>query len=251
MNLPERFDVAISFAQPQRPLAEALANIVRKAGFVVFYDAYYQADLWGAELPIIFDEIYRKRSRYCVIFKSREYAARMWTNVERRSAVARAIEDRGLAYVLPVDVDEAELPGIPPTIGHLALDKHTIEDIAQFLVAKLSSGSPDSLPNAMLAHPAVGQSFERLHQDASRSNGMAGLVIGSVPEGTQPLSTHARKAVQSWFTALAPRAVARQATSAGAWWTVENPPSSYVDWSGWVPGASSLCPAPVSTRSAS
>src|SRR5262249_54511247 len=35
------YDVAISFAGPQRPLAEELANRIREAGFKVFYDDFY------------------------------------------------------------------------------------------------------------------------------------------------------------------------------------------------------------------
>jgi len=41
------FDVAISFAGTERPLAEALANVVRDAGFRVFYDDFYPDALWA------------------------------------------------------------------------------------------------------------------------------------------------------------------------------------------------------------
>ncbi len=50
------FAVAFSFAGPQRPLAERLANMVRDAGFNVFYDAFYEADLWGKDLNVSFDD---------------------------------------------------------------------------------------------------------------------------------------------------------------------------------------------------
>jgi hypothetical protein len=39
-TIPERFDVAISFAGPQRSLALALAEILRAAGHSVFYDDF-------------------------------------------------------------------------------------------------------------------------------------------------------------------------------------------------------------------
>ena len=90
-----KFDVAISFAGTERDVAEQLAIRLRDAGYAVFYDNFYPADLWGKELPVFFDEIYRTKSQYCVIFVSKEYAKRMWTNRERMSAQARAIEEKG------------------------------------------------------------------------------------------------------------------------------------------------------------
>ncbi|MBI5284965.1 MAG: TIR domain-containing protein [Chloroflexi bacterium] len=137
--VPGEFDVAISFAGSERDHAEALARVVRDAGFEVFYDDFYKATLWGKDLPVLFDEIYRKRSRFCVIFVSAEYADRMWTNHERQSAQARAMEQRGVEYVLPIKVDGSDLPGMPGTIAYLSLADHSIEEIAQMLIEKLNS----------------------------------------------------------------------------------------------------------------
>src|SRR5947209_9143863 len=116
IELPEQFDVAISFAGPERQHASRLADLVRQAGFAVFYDDFYPAQLWGEDLVALFDEIYRKRARYCIIFKSQEYIQRIWTTHERRSAVARAVQERGKAYLLPIEVEDVELPGVPPTV---------------------------------------------------------------------------------------------------------------------------------------
>ncbi len=129
--------MAISFAGPQREHAERLATIARDAGFHVFYDNFYPAQLWGKDLPVFFDDIYRKRSRYCVIFVSAEYTQRMWTNHERQCAIARQIEQRGKEYILPVKVNDAELPGMPSTVGHLALAEHGIDKIGELLIEKL------------------------------------------------------------------------------------------------------------------
>ncbi|MGA7950266.1 MAG: TIR domain-containing protein, partial [Thiobacillaceae bacterium] len=85
-----------------------------------------------------FDEIYRKRSRYCVIFVSKDYKERMWTNHERQSAQARAVTERGREYILPVRVDGTELDGMPPTIGYVPVSKG-IDTIGQLLVKKLES----------------------------------------------------------------------------------------------------------------
>jgi len=130
------FDVAISFAGTDRKHAEVLASLVKKAGFSVFYDNYYSENLWGKDLVVTFDEIYRKRSRYCVIFVSKEYNENAWTIHERRSAQARALKEKGREYILPIKVEDVELEGMPQTIGYLSIERG-IDKIAASLIKKL------------------------------------------------------------------------------------------------------------------
>jgi hypothetical protein len=134
-----RYDVAISFAGTERPYAEELATRVHDAGFEVFYDGFYSEQLWGKDLASFFDRIYRKESRFCIMFVSGEYAERMWTNHERRSAQARALEERGSEYILPVRIDNTDLDGLPPSVGYVSLKQYSIEQIAGLLVEKLRS----------------------------------------------------------------------------------------------------------------
>lgn len=134
-----RYDVAISFAGPQRSQAQELAEATRRAGYEVFYDRFYAHELWGKDLATFFDDVFRKRSRFCVLFVSNEYATRMWTIHERRSAVARTLSERGSEYLLPVQVEAVEMPGLLPTIGYLSLADYTIPQIAELLERKLKS----------------------------------------------------------------------------------------------------------------
>lgn len=130
------FDVAISFAGTERNFAEELAVKVRAAGFHVFYDAFFPEELWGKNLGELFHDIYSKSSRYCVIFVSNEYLNREWTVHERRSAQERMLKEKGNEYILPIKVEDVELPGIPSTIGYLPITAG-IDDIADTLIKKL------------------------------------------------------------------------------------------------------------------
>ncbi len=134
--LPSNFDVAISFAGAERELAEKLAGILRAAGIAVFYDNFYPEHLWGKNLTAFLDEIYRKRAKFCVVFVSEEYKERKWTNHELRSAQAKALEQKGEEYILPVKVDDTELDGLPPNIGYVGISLG-IEKIAELLIKKL------------------------------------------------------------------------------------------------------------------
>jgi hypothetical protein len=136
-KLPDRFDVAISFAGPERQYAEELANRVLKAGFSVFYDGFYPEDLWGKDLVETFHEIYSRRANYCVIFVSEEYNSRAWTVHERRSAQERMLREKGKEYILPIKASAVDLPGLPSTIGYVSLKEIGIERIAAILVKKL------------------------------------------------------------------------------------------------------------------
>jgi TIR domain-containing protein len=139
---PEQFDVALSFAGTERVYAETLATIVRDAGYYVFYDNFYEEHLWGKDLYIFFDEIYRRKAHFCVMFISQEYRDRMWTTHERQSAQARALEEKGAEYILPIEVEQIELPGLRPTIKRIQLSpERSIKEIAQMLVRKLQAVS--------------------------------------------------------------------------------------------------------------
>lgn len=133
------YDVAISFARTEREYAEQLANIIKGASFNVFYDNFYPEQLWGKDLVAFFDSVYRKDSRFCVMFISAQYAERIWTTHERRSAQARALKERGREYILPIRIDDTDLEGLPPTVGYLSLDNYTIKDIASILIKKLQT----------------------------------------------------------------------------------------------------------------
>jgi hypothetical protein len=136
--LPDTFDVAISFAGTERSEAEKLAELVRQAGYAVFYDNFYPEQLWGKNLVVFFDEIFRKRARFCVMFISKEYRDRKWTIHEAQSAQARALEEKGQEYILPIQVDDIELDGLLPTVGYVPINMG-VERIAEMLVKKLQS----------------------------------------------------------------------------------------------------------------
>ena len=120
----------------------------------VFFDAFSEVDLWGKDLYEHLDEIYRKRSGYCVIFVSRHYARKPWTRHEQRSAQARELEDTS-EYILPVRLDDAELPGFLPTTAYISAVDRTPEDLASLIVRKISPrNSKVSIGNAVEPHTA-------------------------------------------------------------------------------------------------
>ena len=136
-----KYDVALSFAGEDREHAKALADLLKAGGYDPFYDENELANLWGKNLYDYLSSVYKDRARYCVMFLSKHYERKLWTNHERQLAQARAFQENR-EYILPVRLDDTEIPGIPPTVGYLDLRSMTIEEVYESLVMKLSDTIP-------------------------------------------------------------------------------------------------------------
>jgi len=135
--LDAQYDLAISFAGEDRPIVRSYAVAIKAQGFNIFYADFEEVDLWGANLYDTLDTIYRLKAHYCVLFLSKHYATKVWTNHERRSAQARALTENR-EYILPVKLDGTEIPGITPTIGYLDYEKVGHEGLVKATLEKLS-----------------------------------------------------------------------------------------------------------------
>ena len=137
------YDVALSFAGEQRAYVEEVAKILRNASVKVFYDSF--EDLWGVDLTLRLEEVYRRQSRYVVIFVSKEYVEKGWPNLERQHSLASRLERRDDS-ILPARFSEIELPGLPSTVGYLNIGKMTPAELASRILGKLEhdgiSGTP-------------------------------------------------------------------------------------------------------------
>ncbi len=149
------YDVALSFAGEQRAEVRKLAECLKEAGLSFFYDEYEKSTLWGKNLYDHLSDVYQNKARYCVIFASKEYAERTWTNLERQNAQARALRDKGAEYILPVRFDSTEIPGLLPTIGYLDFKREGPSGICSALLAKLGrsiSSSPGGVGTLSCSH---------------------------------------------------------------------------------------------------
>jgi hypothetical protein len=114
------YDVCMSFAGENRGYVGKTAGLLQKQGVRVFYDEYEEAELWGKDLYEHLHEIYSRAARYCVVFISKEYAQKLWTSHERRSAQERAFRERR-EYILPARFDNTRIPGLADTISYVSL----------------------------------------------------------------------------------------------------------------------------------
>lgn len=138
-----KYDVAVSFAGEDRTVVEEFVNILASNHVSVFYDSWEQSELWGKDLYQYLDMIYSQAAQYCVIFVSRHYVKKAWTKHELRSAQARAFQQNS-EYILPIKLDDTELPGLPGTIAYIDARHTKIDELACLLLEKLGiSDQPD------------------------------------------------------------------------------------------------------------
>ena len=63
------------------------------------------------------------------------YAAKTWTNHERKSPQARVFGEKK-EYILPIRIDDTEIPGLPETVGFTSLKDTLISAITDLAYKK-------------------------------------------------------------------------------------------------------------------
>jgi hypothetical protein len=134
------YDVAVSFAGPDRKVVEEVVEALKASGISVWYDADKAAELWGEDLSEILAEVYSSKARYVMVFLSKDYTERDWTTFELEVA-RKASRSRKTAYVLPVvlSVDVPPIVGLPKTVAHVSLIDRAPAEVAGLLSQKLKA----------------------------------------------------------------------------------------------------------------
>jgi hypothetical protein len=148
-SAPGSYDVALSFSGEDRPYVAQVAAELRVEGVTVFYDADEQAALWGEDLYVYLDKIYRRAAHYCVMFISKSYAERLWTTHERMSLQARDFINAHDGSVLPARFDGTEIPGLMPRIAYVDLRNMSPKELASLIAEKVLGKRRKTLREAL------------------------------------------------------------------------------------------------------
>ena len=131
-----KYEVAFSFAGEDRQLVDQIAGCLTKHDVSIFYDQYEEIDIWGKNLYTHLDNIYRNETRYCVMIISKHYKNKLWTNHERESAQARALISKE-EYILPIKLDDTNIPGVLPTISYINGIGKTPQQLCEVILQKI------------------------------------------------------------------------------------------------------------------
>lgn len=132
------YDIAISFASENRQIANQIAKKLTKYGIKVFYDEFKISKLFGTNLYKKLTEVYSKKSHYCLMIISKSYIKKKWTRIELKIALARQLNDIH-DYILPVRLDDTEVPGLSENTLYLDLRNITVDKLAHIIIQKVNS----------------------------------------------------------------------------------------------------------------
>jgi len=141
------YDVALSFAGEDRAYVEQVAFFLLEDEVKVFYDRFEEINLWGKNLYEYLSSIYKDKASYTVMFISKHYSQKLWTNHERENAQARAFKENR-EYILPARFDKTEVPGILDTTGYIDLNQYSPKDFAKLVTKKVKSEQAIQIMNA-------------------------------------------------------------------------------------------------------
>lgn len=146
-SLTFEYDVALSFASQQKSTAEQLFSLLANKSIKVFLDEYTGTEPWGVDVLDHLVNLYARKACYCVLLISKEFPLRQWTAAERKSVQERALRDAN-EHILPLRLDDANVPGLDEAAGNQDLRQISLEDVADFLEKKLADSKVEASPPA-------------------------------------------------------------------------------------------------------
>jgi len=133
---PKPYEVALSFAGEDRPFVDEVAQQLKRLGVKVFYDHFEAVTLLGKDLAAHFAGVYGREASYCAMFISEHYVRKAWPQFERQHAQARALTVNR-EYILPLRLDDSEVPGLSNTIGYTDIRSMSPVTVAEILFRKV------------------------------------------------------------------------------------------------------------------
>lgn len=132
ITFESRYDIALSFAGADRPIAEELFELLSEMEFEVFYDKNEQARILAEDVEEYLGPIYKSEARFVVALLGPDYPKRIWAKFESDQFKERF----GQGAVIPVWFSTAP-PGLfdeSTRVGgyEFDMDKDLEKQIAQF-----------------------------------------------------------------------------------------------------------------------
>lgn len=136
--------VSLSYAHEDSKFVDIVAKHLKTNGVNLYFDKYDELNSWGKNLIEHLDAIYSKESKFCVVFLSRHYKKKVWTQFEN-SVIQEWLLKGGKGQVLPFRLDDTDIPGWPDTITYLSVNEYGSKRLADAIIKKISNG-PDTSP---------------------------------------------------------------------------------------------------------
>lgn len=135
-----KYDFALSFAGEDRNVVTMISDALNEKKINVFYDEYYEADMIGKKLSKYFQNKFGSETKFVVVFISKYYPIKDWTNFEFSIARDEA-KLRKEEYILPVKLDDTKILGIHDDIGYIDYRTKGLTGTIRLLLEKLKKAN--------------------------------------------------------------------------------------------------------------
>ena len=141
IEIPRRYDFALSFAGEVRVVAQKTFEELTAMHFEVFYDKNEQARLLAEDVETYLEPIYRSEAKYVIVFLSQDYSRKLWTRFEQKTYESRVVAGE----VIPVLVDDFDLGSFSSIekVGHFRVSSdnldHDIPNLCRLLEEKMNN----------------------------------------------------------------------------------------------------------------
>ncbi len=140
------YDVAFSFAEEDRAFVDRVAEHLKSENVKFYYYSQELTTSWGKDLSNYLDQVYRTDARFCVIFVSKFYKTKRWSQHEWERAKARAFFMEHREYILPFRLDNTDIPGLDDSIAYLSRETHDEAQLAQAILDKIAQNKRKRFP---------------------------------------------------------------------------------------------------------
>jgi len=133
------FDVVISYASEDIQFPESLAAMLKARNIRVYFDKYFETELWGKDLDQQFIKVFQEYALFCIVFISQHYFRKIWSNLEFKAARVRALKEPQHEYILPIKLDDTDISNSLPNVKWIDVRETSVEEITEMIIKKLRS----------------------------------------------------------------------------------------------------------------
>lgn len=134
MNRTFKYDVAISVAEEDKPVADLIAAELKKRRVRYYYYVENKAESWGRHIIDLTIDTYGRQARFVLMITSAVFVHKYWSNLEKLIALAKTRE--GLPHILQLRLDDTSIDGISKHVVYQDW-KNNPAEIADMLKEKI------------------------------------------------------------------------------------------------------------------
>ncbi len=107
------YDIALSFANEDLAIAQAIAGELKRLHIKPYL--YTEEITLTSNLTANTWNVYTQESRFVLVVISKDYKEKKWASLEW-DAIQTVHRPKGIPYMIPLRIDDTELPGLHPDI---------------------------------------------------------------------------------------------------------------------------------------